>query len=52
MTDREIKHVVVTRFGCMKREDSTVPHQRPWLDIDYLDKRFDIFERYTFQAMK
>ena len=58
MTDREIKHVVVTRFnlairfGCTKREDSTVPHQRPWLDIDYLDKRFDIFERYTFLAMK
>lgn len=58
MMDREIRHIVVTRFnlaikfGCTKRKDSKVPPQRPWLDETYLDKRFEIFEKYTFYAMK
>lgn len=58
MAGKDIKHIVMTRFnlairfGCTKRADSTVPFQRPWLNEDYLDKRFEIFERYTLRAMK
>lgn len=52
------KHIILTRFnlavkfGCEKRSDSTVPAEMPWLDKEYLRKRFEIFEKYTFQSMK
>lgn len=51
-----IPHIVLTRFNlalnfaCKKREDSTVPQDKPWLEPDYLEKRFDIFEKYTYPS--
>lgn len=53
-----LEHLILTRFnlairfGCGKRFDSNVPADKPWLDPEYLDKRFDIFETYTFPSFQ
>lgn len=51
-------HLILTRFnlairfGCNRRFDSNVPAEKPWLDADYLKKRFEIFEKYTFPSFQ
>lgn len=55
-------HLVYTRFNLAikfggegkndgLRKDSSKPQERPWLDEDYLEERFRIFEKYTFESM-
>lgn len=51
-------HLVCTRFNlalrfeCKKRFDSTMPEECPWLDEGWLEKRFIIFEKHTFESLK
>jgi len=53
---KEVQHIVLTRFNlalnfqCKKRDDSIVPLKQPWLEEEYLQKRFRIFEKYTFPS--
>lgn len=53
---KEIQHIVLTRFNlaldfqCKKRDDSIVPLKQPWLEEEYLERRFQIFEKYTFPS--
>ena len=48
--------VVITRFnlrvsfGCRKREDSNIPAE-PWLNEEWLNRRMELFERYTFPSI-
>lgn len=54
----KIVHLVCTRFNlalhfeCKKRFDSMIPEECPWLDGEWLEKRFEIFEKYTFESLK
>ena len=54
--NREIPHIVLTRFNlaikfeCRKRGDSEIPMEKPWLNEEYLKRRFEIFEKYTFSS--
>lgn len=51
------KHFIITRFniranyGCKLRNPDNNPMNRI-LDEDYLEERFDIFERFTLQSIK
>ena len=53
-----VEHFVLTRFNlainfeCGKRSDSLVPTKEPWLDEEYLWKRFEVFEKYTVPSLK
>lgn len=53
----DLKHVILTRFNlaipfnCDPKSGSSVPVVKPWLDVEYLRKRFKFFERFTFAAM-
>ena len=54
---KNIVHLLLTRFnlaihfGCEKRPDSKCP-DFPWLDEEYLSKRFEIFEKWTYPSIK
>lgn len=54
----KVVHLVCTRFnlaldfGGEKRYDSSVPVKHPWLDDEYLESRFEIFEKYTFYSLR
>lgn len=56
MNEEVTPHLILTRFNlaikfaCHKREDSVIP-DRPWLDEQYLNQRFAIFEKYTFLSL-
>lgn len=48
---------IITRFNIAvnygaSKYNTYVPTIRPWLDEVYLEKRFDIFEKYTFPSLK
>lgn len=51
-------HLVCTRFSLEldfegeKRFDSSVPAEHPWTDEEYLENRFEIFEKYTFSSLR
>lgn len=51
-------HLILTRFnlaihfGCQMRNGSEVPKESPWLNEEYLNNRFAIFERYTFPSFQ
>lgn len=51
----KIVHLVLTRFnlairfGCAKRLGTQCP-DFPWLDEEYLERRFRIFEQYTYPS--
>lgn len=53
-----VVHLVCTRFNlaihfeCDKRLDSNMPEKAPWLDEEYLEIRFALFEKYTFYSLK
>lgn len=55
--DEDLKHVILTRFNlavrfeCERKSTSSVPAVKPWLDVAYLEKRFDFFECFTFPAL-
>lgn len=57
MNTKYYKHFVITRFniranyGCKLRNPDNNPMNRI-LDEDYLNERFDIFEKYTLQSIK
>lgn len=57
MEKQTYKHFVITRFniranyGCKLKNPDNNPMNRI-LDDDYLEERFNIFERYTLQSMK
>lgn len=54
--NQQYKHFVITRFniratyGCKLKNPDNNPMNRI-LDEDYLEKRFNIFEKYTLQSM-
>lgn len=54
----DMEHLILTRFNlamkfrCDRRFDSDVPIEKPWLNTEYLGKRFDIFEKYTFPSFE
>lgn len=63
MTDQNrqnrMVHLVYTRFNLAikfgdgrggLRRDSDASKESPWLDEDYLEKRFEIFDKYTFDS--
>lgn len=54
---KETSHIVLTRFNLAirfkySRNDTEIPveSEAPWLDLEYLEKRFRIFEKYTFPS--
>lgn len=52
----KIRYVMVTRFNIAvkyksKKFSTTIPDIKPWLDRDYLKKRFDLFDKYTFPSV-
>lgn len=55
----EVSHIVLTRFNLAirfgyDRKDTEIPiaSEAPWLDKEYLGKRFEIFEKYTFPSLQ
>ena len=57
MISNECVHTfLVTRFNIAvnyksQKANTSIPDDKPWLDEEYLRKRFDIFEKYTFPSV-